>query len=68
METGLGWELGRDGKHLSIPIRPHDAEVVREWCAAHCEGDFLLVLGRRIVFERRDDAAFATLYWRAEGD
>jgi len=68
METELSWELGRNGKHLSIPIRPHEVDAVREWCAEHCEGDFLIVLGRRIVFERRDDAALASLWWRAEGD
>jgi hypothetical protein len=63
-----GSEFGGDGQPFSIPILPRDADKVRAWCNERCDGDFLIVLGRRVVFERRGEAALAALYWRAEGD
>lgn len=63
-----GWELDEKGQPFSIPIRPRDLPDVRAWCAEYCLGDFLIDLGRRVLFERRDDAALATMVWRAEGD
>ena len=65
-DSGSGWELGKDGQPLSIPIWPRDLGDVREWCREHCRGDYVIVLARRVAFERREDAALATLYWRAE--
>jgi hypothetical protein len=67
-EAATGWELGEDGRHFSIPIWPRDLDSVREWCRENCLGDFMVVLDRRVVFARREDAALATLFWRAEGD
>jgi hypothetical protein len=68
VESGSGWELGKDGQPLSIPIWPHDLDDVGAWCAEHCLGDYVVVLDRRVAFERREDAALASLWWRAEGD
>ncbi len=62
------WERHADGSQVSIPISPADADAVRAWCAEHCRGDFLIVLGPGVVFQRRDDGALATLFWRAEED
>lgn len=61
------WERHPDGSHISIPIRPRDLPDVRAWCAEHCGGDHMVVLGRQVVFERREDASLATLFWRADG-
>ena len=60
-KSGSGWELGKDGQPLSIPIWPRDLVDVREWCRAHCRGDYFIVLDRRVVFERREDAARASI-------
>ena len=60
------WERHPCGAYISIPIRPRDLEKVREWCSVNCQGDYLIDLGRRILFQLRDDAALATLWWRAE--
>lgn len=57
------WELGDDGRHLAVPIRPVDADEVRAWCSASCKGDFMIVLGRSVVFALREDAALAALWW-----
>jgi hypothetical protein len=65
-EPTVEWERHNDGSYISIPIRPRDLDAVREWCAENCEGDFLIDLGRRIIFQLRDDAMLATLWWRAE--
>ena len=43
-----------------------DLDEVRAWCSVNCEGDFLIVLDRRVLFQSREDAALATLWWRAE--
>jgi hypothetical protein len=61
-----GWELGEEGQQFSIPISPREADDVRAWWRVRYRGDFLIVLGRRVVFERRKDAALATLFWRRE--
>ena len=63
---GAEWERHADGSHISIPIRPRDADEVRAWCGANCTGNFLIDLGRRVIFEKREDAALATVFWRAE--
>ncbi|CAA9390123.1 MAG: hypothetical protein AVDCRST_MAG64-1147 [uncultured Phycisphaerae bacterium] len=60
------WERHADGTHISFPIRPRDADGVPAWCGVNCSGDFLIDLGRRVVFEKREDAALATVFWRAE--
>ena len=65
-EGSTGWELGDDGQPISIPISPRDADDVRAWCSKVCRGDFIICLGRRVVFAKRDDAALATLFWGAE--
>lgn len=64
--TATYWERHADGAYISIPIEPGDLDEVRAWCGEHCRGDFMIVLDRRVVFERREDAALATLRWRAE--
>jgi hypothetical protein len=60
------WEPYPCGAYISIPIRPRDLDDVWEWCIENCQGDFLIDLGRRVLFQLRDDAAVATLWWRAE--
>lgn len=60
-------ERHADGTHISIPIRPRDADGVRAWCRVNYAGDYLIDLGRRVVFAKREDAALATMFWRAEG-
>lgn len=60
------WERLEDGTHIAIPISPGDADEVRAWCAEHCMGDYMIVLGGRVVFQRGEDAALATLWWRRE--
>lgn len=62
------WELGDDGSPICIPISYCDAEELRRWCAENCEGDYLISLARHVLFQRRDDAALATLWWRREED
>ncbi len=66
VEANAAWERHPGGAYISIPIDPHDLPAVRAWCAEHCEGDYLIDLGRRVLFQSRDDAALATLFWRAE--
>jgi hypothetical protein len=62
------WERHEDGSHIAIPIAICDAAEVRRWCAENCTGDFLISLNRVVVFQRREDAALATLGWRREED
>jgi hypothetical protein len=52
-------ERRSDGTHIAAPIAGHDLAEVREWCSENCEGDFMIVLGQRVVFARREDAALA---------
>lgn len=59
------WERHACGAYISIPIYPRDLDDVRQWCIENCQGDFLIDLGRRVLFQLRDDAAVATLWWRA---
>ncbi len=55
------WDRKEDGTHIAVPIAGRDLDEVREWLAENCEGDYLIVLGRRVVFERREDAALAVV-------
>ena len=50
-----------DGTRIAVPIAGHDLDKVREWLAENCGGDYLIVLGQRVVFERREDAALAVV-------
>ncbi len=59
------WERHSCGAYISIPINPRDLDAAREWCNENCEGDFLIILGRRMIFQFREDAALATIWWRA---
>jgi hypothetical protein len=49
-----------------MPISRCDLDKVRAWCVENCEGDYLIYLSRRIMFERHDDAALAAIWWRTE--
>ncbi|MGG5890995.1 hypothetical protein ACLF3G_28345 [Falsiroseomonas sp. HC035] len=60
------WELQDDGCHICIPIWYEDAAEVRQWCADNCEGEYLISLGRTVVFQYREDAALAALWWQRE--
>ncbi len=53
------WDRKNDGAHIAVPIAGHDLGEVRAWLAENCIGDYLIVLGQRVVFERREDAALA---------
>ena len=55
------WDRGDDGGYTAIPVAGHDLDEVRAWCAENSVGDFLIVLGQRVVFERREDAALAVV-------
>ena len=59
--AAAGWDRKEDGTHIAVPIAGHDLDKVREWLAEHCTGDFLVLLGQRVVFERREDAALAVV-------
>ncbi len=65
-EADAAWERHSGGERISIPVHAHDLPDVRAWCNGNCEGDFLIVLGPRVVFQLREGAAFATLWLRAE--
>ena len=60
------WELRDDGTYISVPIDYRDLDDVREWCVENCAADFIVVLGQRVLFQSREDAALATLWWRRE--
>jgi hypothetical protein len=62
------WDRHDDGTYISIPIRYADLDGVRAWCAENCAGDFVIVLGQRVLFQSREDASLATLWWRREED
>jgi hypothetical protein len=66
MAASGAWERHVDGAYISIPIRYRDLDNVRVWFAENCQDDFVIVLGRRVLFQSHDDAALATLWWRAE--
>ncbi len=66
VEADAGWERHPGGEHIVIPIHARDLDDVRAWCNEHCEGDFLVVLGPRVVFQLREDAALATMFWHCE--
>ena len=66
VEADATWERHPGGEYSSIPIYRRDLDAVRAWCNGNCTGDFLSVLGPRVVFQLREDAALATLWWRAE--
>lgn len=60
--ANAAWERHDDGQYISVPIRCADLDEVREWCAKNCLGDFAIVLGRRVLFQSRENAALATLW------
>ncbi len=60
------WERHLNGEHISIPIAPADLDEMRMWCGENCVGDFLIHLGPLVVFQLRQDAALATMFWRPE--
>ena len=66
VEANAAWERHANGAYISIPIDPRDLKEVRAWCAEHCEADYLIDLGRRVLFQSREDAALATMFWRCE--
>ena len=66
VEADAEWERHADGAYITIPINPRDLNAVRVWCNENYEGDFLIVLGPRIIFQLREDAALAALFWGAE--
>lgn len=66
VEVNAGRERHPDGSYLSIPVYRRDLNEVRAWCNENCGGDFLIVIGPRVVFQLREDAALATLRRRAE--
>ncbi len=55
------WDRKDDGGYIAVTIAGQDLDEVREWLAENCQGDYLVVLGRRVVFERREDAALAVV-------
>ena len=59
--AAAAWDRKADGTHIAVPIAGCDLDGVREWLAENCEGDYLIVLGRRVVFENREDAALAVV-------
>ena len=59
--AAAGWDRKDDGGYIAVSVAGCDLDEVREWCAENCIGDFLIVLGRRVVFERREDAALAVV-------
>ncbi len=60
------WERHADGTYICVPISPADADAVRAWCRENCQSDYMIDLGRRVVFQARQDAALATMWWRHE--
>ncbi len=65
-EAATGWERYPGGEYICVPVYARDLDDVRAWCGDNCRGDFLIALGPQVVFQLRDDAALATLWWRAE--
>ena len=55
------WDRTDSGAHIAAPIAGHDPAEVRAWLAEDCRGDYLIVVGQRVVFERREDAALAVV-------
>ena len=55
------WDRKEDGPHIAVPIAGRGLDEVRAWLAGNCTGDYLIVLGQRVVFERREDAALAVV-------
>jgi hypothetical protein len=62
------WERHENSAYMAIPIAVSEAEEVRSWCAENCRGDYLVNLGREVLFELREDAALAALWWWKEDD
>ena len=61
VEADAAWERHPDGAYISVPIDPPDLDEVRAWCPGNCIGNYLIVPGRKIAFERSEDAALAAL-------
>ncbi len=59
--TVAAWDRKEDGGYVAVPIAGHDLGEVRAWLAENCGGDYLIVLGQRVVFERREGAALAVV-------
>ena len=55
------WDRGDEGGYIAVPIAGRDLDEVRVWLAENFIGDYLIVLGQRVVFERREDAALAVV-------
>jgi hypothetical protein len=60
--------LGPVGGYYPVPVSPARIDEIKAWCSEHVIGDWLPVLGRRILFQRADEAALAALWWYAEED
>ena len=60
-EAGADWDRKEGGAYIAVPIAGRDLDEVRAWCAENSVGDFLIVLGQQVVFERREDAALAVV-------
>jgi hypothetical protein len=56
------WDRHDYGSYIPVPIRYADLDEVREWCVENCAADFIAVLGQRVLFQSRVDAALATLW------
>ena len=65
-EAVNGWERDPGGEYISVLIYSRDHDAVRAWCCGNCRGDFLVVVGPRVIFQLQEDAALTTLWWRAE--
>ena len=59
--AAAGWDRKEDGTHIAVPIAGHDLGEGRAWLAENCRGDFLVVLGQRVVFKHREDAALTVV-------
>ena len=59
--AAAGWDRKDDGTHIAVSVAGRDLDEVRAWCAENCMADYLIVLGQRVVFERRGDAALAVV-------
>ncbi|GGC68400.1 hypothetical protein GCM10011504_52990 [Siccirubricoccus deserti] len=67
-EATRAWDRHNDGQYISVSISWHWLDDVRQWCAENCVGDFVIVLGQRVLFQASEDAALATQWWRREED
>ncbi len=47
----------------AILVAGRDLDEVRAWRSGDCTGDFLILLGRRIVSDRREGATVAVVVY-----